>query len=127
MQIHHDKHHQTYVTKLQTAISQAPTLKGKSLVSWTWLQNLYKPSQNELVVNKQHQLDADFMPSEKHSQGSVCMQDELSQAVGTRDIPSDVTTAVRNNGGGHWNHSFFWKVLTPAESKEAIRWLHPTS
>ena len=32
MQIHHDKHHQTYVTKLQTAISQAPALKGKSLV-----------------------------------------------------------------------------------------------
>ncbi len=47
------------------------------------------------------------------------MQDDLNKAVGTRDIPSDVTTAVRNNGGGHWNHSFFWKILTPAESKEA--------
>lgn len=76
MQIHHDKHHQTYITKLQTAISQAPTLKGKSL-------------------------------------------DDLNKAVGTQDIPSDVTTAVRNNGGGHWNHSFFWNILTPAESKEA--------
>ncbi len=49
----------------------------------------------------------------------ACMQDDLNKAVGTRDIPSDVTTAVRNNGGGHWNHSFFWKILTPAESKEA--------
>ena len=32
MQIHHDKHHQTYIAKLQTALSQAPMLKGKSLV-----------------------------------------------------------------------------------------------
>ena len=39
--------------------------------------------------------------------------------MGTGDIPTEVTTAVRNNGGGHWNHSFFWKVLAPAESKEA--------
>ena len=46
-------------------------------------------------------------------------QDDLNRAVGTRDIPSDVTTAVRNNGGGHWNHSFFWKILAPAESKDA--------
>ena len=47
------------------------------------------------------------------------MQDDLNKAVGTNDVPSNVTTAVRNNGGGHWNHSFFWKILTPAESKEA--------
>ncbi len=47
------------------------------------------------------------------------MQDDLNKAVGTRDIPADVTTTVRNNGGGHWNHSFFWKILTPAGSKEA--------
>lgn len=46
-------------------------------------------------------------------------QEDLNKAVGTGDIPSDVKTAVRNNGGGHWNHSFFWKVLAPAESKSA--------
>ncbi len=28
------------------------------------------------------------------------------------DIPSDIRTAVRNNGGGHWNHTFFWKVMS---------------
>ncbi|ASI34822.1 MULTISPECIES: superoxide dismutase [unclassified Exiguobacterium] len=26
-------------------------------------------------------------------------------------LPADIQTAVRNNGGGHWNHSFFWKLL----------------
>ena len=39
--------------------------------------------------------------------------------MGTKDVPSDVTTAVRNNGGGHWNHSLFWKILAPAQSKDA--------
>jgi hypothetical protein len=37
----------------------------------------------------------------------------LNQAVGSDKIPKDVATVVRNNGGGHWNHSFLW-VLPPA-------------
>ncbi len=36
---------------------------------------------------------------------------DLNKAVGTETIPKDIATVVRNNGGGHWNHSFFWKVL----------------
>eukprot|EP00891_Asterochloris_glomerata_P008614 jgi/Astpho2/8614/Aster-05093 len=35
---------------------------------------------------------------------------ELVQAVGTRGIPEDIQGAVRNQGGGHWNHSMFWKL-----------------
>ena len=28
-------------------------------------------------------------------------------------VPEDIRTAVRNNGGGHWNHSMFWQIMGP--------------
>jgi len=28
-------------------------------------------------------------------------------------VPEDIRTAVRNNGGGHWNHTFFWNLMAP--------------
>jgi Fe-Mn family superoxide dismutase len=28
-------------------------------------------------------------------------------------LPKDIQSAVRNNGGGHWNHAFFWEILQP--------------
>jgi len=37
----------------------------------------------------------------------------LQQLVGSEKLPQDIATTVRNNGGGHWNHSFFWTVLAP--------------
>lgn len=40
---------------------------------------------------------------------------DLVVAVGKGDIPADVETAVRNNGGGHWNHSFYWKLMAPVD------------
>jgi Fe-Mn family superoxide dismutase len=30
---------------------------------------------------------------------------------GLNDVPDDIRTAVRNNGGGHWNHTFFWGIM----------------
>jgi superoxide dismutase, Fe-Mn family len=42
--------------------------------------------------------------------GSITLEDLLKNI--TR-LPDDIRTAVRNNGGGHWNHDFFWKMLTP--------------
>jgi Fe-Mn family superoxide dismutase len=68
MQIHHGKHHQTYVTNLNAALDKHPELHGKSL-------------------------------------------DDLVRDLNS--VPEDIRTAVRNNGGGHWNHSFFWKLMGP--------------
>ncbi|HET7613427.1 MAG TPA: superoxide dismutase [Gemmatimonadaceae bacterium] len=68
MEIHHGKHHQTYVNNLNAAIEKAPELAGKSL--------------DDLVRN-------------------------------VNKAPEAVRTAVRNNGGGHWNHSMFWQIMAP--------------
>jgi Fe-Mn family superoxide dismutase len=35
---------------------------------------------------------------------------------GINSVPEAIRTAVRNNGGGHWNHSLFWKLMTPGAS-----------
>lgn len=37
--------------------------------------------------------------------------DELMRNINT--VPEAVRTAVRNNGGGHWNHSMFWQIMSP--------------
>jgi len=68
MQIHHGKHHQTYVTNLNAAVEKAPELANKSL-------------------------------------------DDLMRGINS--VPESVRTAVRNNGGGHWNHSMFWTIMAP--------------
>jgi superoxide dismutase, Fe-Mn family len=38
----------------------------------------------------------------------------------TKTLPEDIKQAVINNGGGHFNHSFFWQVLSPKSSKEPV-------
>ena len=68
MEIHHDKHHNTYVQGLNGALEGKSEFDGKSV--------------EEIIAN----LDA---------------------------VPEEVRTAVRNNGGGHANHSLFWTLLTP--------------
>jgi Fe-Mn family superoxide dismutase len=66
MTIHHTKHHQTYVDKLNQALSSFPEFNGLSV-------------------------------------------DQLMMRLA--DIPESIRTAVRNHGGGHANHSFFWPLL----------------
>ncbi|MBU8905713.1 superoxide dismutase SodA [Desertibacillus haloalkaliphilus] len=68
MKIHHGKHHNTYVTKLNGALEGHDELASKSV--------------EDLVSN----LDA---------------------------VPENIRTAVRNNGGGHANHTLFWQILSP--------------
>jgi Fe-Mn family superoxide dismutase len=68
MNIHHTKHHNTYVTNLNNALEGNEELLSKSV--------------EEVISN----LDA---------------------------VPESARTAVRNNGGGHANHSLFWQILSP--------------
>lgn len=68
MMIHHDRHHNAYVTNLNAALDKHPELHDKSL--------------NDLIAD----LNA---------------------------VPEAIRTAVRNNGGGHANHSLFWEVIGP--------------
>ena len=43
---------------------------------------------------------------------------ELEELVkDLNSLPESIRTAVQNNGGGHYNHTFFWKILTPNSTK----------
>jgi Fe-Mn family superoxide dismutase len=53
---------------------------------------------------------------EKHSQWMNKSPEYILRHI--NDIPDDVRTAVRNNGGGHVNHSMFWKIMTPGGGGE---------
>ncbi len=68
MQIHHDRHHGTYVNNLNAALEGHPDLEQKSI------------------------------------------EDLLA---GINSVPENIRTAVRNNGGGHANHSMFWEIMSP--------------
>ena len=63
---------------------------------------------------------------DKHHQAYV---DNLNKAVAGTEHENksldqliasagSISPAVRNNGGGHWNHTFFWEILTPGGSKQ---------
>ena len=67
MEIHHDKHHQAYVTNLNAAL-----------------------------------------------EGTQFADRPLEQVLANLEaIPDDKRTAVRNNGGGHVNHTLYWEIMTP--------------
>ncbi|MFN8061475.1 MAG: superoxide dismutase [Vicinamibacterales bacterium] len=48
---------------------------------------------------------------DKHPELHAKSLDDLLKNINT--VPEDIRTAVRNNGGGHWNHSMFWQVMAP--------------
>ena len=53
---------------------------------------------------------------EKHPELGSKSAEELIKDLAS--IPEDIRKAVRNNGGGHVNHTFFWTIMTPGGSKE---------
>ena len=48
---------------------------------------------------------------DKHPELASQSLDDLMRSLNS--VPEDIRTAVRNNGGGHWNHSMFWQVMGP--------------
>ncbi|NCO10775.1 superoxide dismutase [Candidatus Saccharibacteria bacterium] len=68
MELHHDKHHRTYVDKLNGALEQHPELQGRSIES---------------------------------------LLSDLAS------LPEDIREIVRDDGGGHYNHSLFWQWMSP--------------
>jgi len=63
--------------------------------------------------DKHHQAYVDNLNKalEKHADWQKKSVDEILRNINS--IPEDVRTAVRNNGGGHYNHSMFWKIMKP--------------
>jgi Fe-Mn family superoxide dismutase len=59
---------------------------------------------NAYVTNLNAALD-------KHPELQSKSLDDLMK--GLNSVPEDIRTAVRNNGGGHWNHSMFWQIMGP--------------
>lgn len=74
MEIHHTKHHQGYINKLNVALESHPELLKKDIT----------------------EILADF-----------------------KNLPDEIKKAIRNNGGGHANHTLFWSILTPGGSELA--------
>jgi Fe-Mn family superoxide dismutase len=73
MHLHHDKHHQAYVTNLNNA------LQGQDALANLPIEDLIRR---------------------------------------LNEVPEGIRTAVRNNGGGHVNHTMFWEIMTPGGAKE---------
>lgn len=71
MQLHHSKHHQAYVDKLNAALAS---------------------------VSGEMQVETDEI-------------DKLLRNL--QQLPAEIQTQVRNNGGGHYNHTLFWQWMTP--------------
>jgi superoxide dismutase, Fe-Mn family len=73
----------------------------------------------EIHHDKHHQAYVNNLNAalEKHPEIELSLEDMLKNLAG---VPEDIRGAVRNNGGGHWNHTFFWDLMTPGGSKEPV-------
>jgi Fe-Mn family superoxide dismutase len=76
MEIHHGKHHATYIANLNNVLESSADLAGKSL--------------EDLLANN------------------------------CASVPENIRGAVRNNGGGHANHSLFWTIMGPGKGGNPV-------
>lgn len=68
---------------------------------------------------KHHQTYVDNL--NKAVEGTELEEKSLEELLKNLDsVPEDKRTAVKNNGGGHYNHTLFWKTMTPGGSKEPV-------
>lgn len=74
----------------------------------------------EIHHNKHHQKYVDELNKalDKYPALQGKSLDELLTSLAS--LPKDIQTAVRNNGGGHYNHSFFWKIMTAKAPEKAV-------
>ena len=54
---------------------------------------------------------------EKHPEITITLEEMLKNLAG---VPENIRMAVRNNGGGHWNHTFFWDIMTPGGANAPV-------
>jgi Fe-Mn family superoxide dismutase len=72
----------------------------------------------EIHHDKHHQAYVNNLNAaiEKHPELANKSIDDLIKDLNA--VPEDIRTAVRNNGGGHWNHSMFWEIMGPKAGGE---------
>jgi Fe-Mn family superoxide dismutase len=72
----------------------------------------------EIHHGKHHQAYVNNLNAalDKHPELHAKSIDDLVAHIAT--VPEDIRTAVRNNGGGHWNHSMFWTIMAPGKGGE---------
>ena len=69
----------------------------------------------EIHYAKHHQAYVDKLNEAiaKHPELESKTLEELLKNLGS--VPEDIRTAVRNHGGGHFNHSLFWQIMAPSD------------
>lgn len=67
----------------------------------------------EIHHGKHHQAYINNLNAALESDAGLKSQSLETLLSGIQALPEAIRGAVRNNGGGHWNHSFFWNVLSP--------------
>lgn len=71
----------------------------------------------EIHYTKHHQAYIDNLNKAIEGYKHLYNVDLGELLIGLKDLPADIQTAVRNHGGGHYNHSFFWRVMSDKPSK----------